>query len=199
MSDKKKQDKRRLKGLTSQSMSMSFFLMRIMGIHNEALAREEITHRELAQIFPNLKRTGYDYILDNPQVVYNGDVILVRDATDAVVPYIIPEHLKNLSDLGMDDVMDNEEWDSISSEDWVTYKEPTPNIQDYDLKSMSIYDLEKLLKIYSQTHQTGNYQKVRREIISRRDSIQGNRMSKAKALHKELKFRHYSDDENDFF
>ena len=37
MSDKKRQDKRRLKGLTSQSMSMSFFLMRIMGIHNEAL------------------------------------------------------------------------------------------------------------------------------------------------------------------
>lgn len=190
MGDKRKNDKKRLKGLTTQSISMTAFLMRILGVHNREIINEELTHQELAKIFPDLKRTSYDHILDDPRLVYSGQVALVRDATNAVIPYIISNQMRHLNDLGMNDVMDSSDWDMVDNQYFMPEeKTETPDIHDYDLKSMSIYDLEQLLKIYSATKQTGNYQIVRREIVSRKDSIQGTRTSRAKVRRKEKKYQ----------
>ncbi len=194
MADKKKDDKRRLKGLKDQAMTMTSFLARFLGIHNPALMQEGLTHRDLAKMFPNLKRTSYAHILDNPQTVYCGEVVLVVDIANEVIPYVVPEELRYLEDMGMSSVMDDDEWLEASPETWTT-ETTLPNINDYNLSSMSTYDLSCLLKIYSHTGQIGNYNKVRRELISRPDSLQATRASKERAKKKTLKFeRHYEED-----
>ncbi len=193
--EKKKADKRKLRGLVNQSMSITSFLVRFLGVHNEALMREEMTHRELLKMFPNLKRTSYAHILDNPQAVYCGEVVLVVDVLNEVIPYVVADELRYLEDMGIESVMDDDEWKEVEPETWTRTSEELPDINDYDLSSMTTYDLSCLLRIYSHTGQVGNYNRVRRELISRPDSIQANKASKEHAKKKTLKFERHYDDE----
>lgn len=183
--DKKKKDKERLQNLNKQAVSMREFLKRFLHVDNDELIEYGLTHNDLRKIFPNLKRTSFDVILDDPSVVYTGEVILVLDASEHVVPYVSKE-LKTLESFGIDDAMDKSEWEK-PPEQWGSPKQDTPNIHDYDLKSMSIYELEILLKLYSYSNQMSSYYTVRREIVSRSDSHQGNKRSKQKSLKKENK------------
>ncbi len=179
MGDKKKSDKRRLRELTEQAIPMSTFLAKIIGIRDRSISAE-LTHKDLLYLLPELERTSYRKILDDPEMVYSGEVVLVLDIANNVVPYIVDRELQSLDEMGISDVIDATSWESIPQEE-------LPNLRDYDLKSMSVYELEKLLAIYHSTNQIGHYEKVRRELISRSDSKQGVRRSKEKALRKEIK------------
>lgn len=180
MGDKRKIDKKRLKELTDQAIPMSTFLSKIMGIRDKSIVGE-LTHKDLSFLLPELERTSYRKILDDPEMVYSGEVVLVIDSARNAVPYVVERKLQPLEEMGISDVIDATVWDDEMP------REEIPNIRDYDLKSMSVYELEQLLAIYQSTHQTGHYEKVRRELVSRSDSKQGVRRSKQKALRKELK------------
>lgn len=182
---KKKSDKRRLRSLERHCVSIQNFLSRILGVKSDELMRANLTHSDLEKLFPNLKKSSFDAILDDPSMIYTGEVVLVQDAAHHIAPYFNTK-MKTLDDYGIDDVIDKKEWEQ-SSETWDKSERKTPNINDYDLSSMSLYELEKLLKIYSKTHQPGNYERVRREIVSRDNSIQGSKQSKQKALKRDNK------------
>ncbi len=183
----KKEDKRRIKGLSNEAITMQQFLNKVLGVQDENLLRAQLTHSDLRTLFPDLKRTSFDHILDDPRMVYSGDIVLVIDNSHKLIPYLVSEQKKNLEDLGINDVMSNEDWTLEPTEEWVKPKTEAPAISDYDLTSMSTYELEQLMRVYSATKQVGNFQKVRRELVSRSDSKRSNKISKAKAKRKEYK------------
>lgn len=183
MGEKKKVDKKRLKKLTEQAIPISTFLAKMLGIRDKNIVGE-LTHKDLSYLLPDLQRTSYRKILDDPEMVYSGEVVLVIDIANNAVPYIVERNLQPLEEMGISDAIDTEVWDEPS-------KTEVPNLKDYDLKSMSIYELEQLLAIYHSTNQIGYYEKVRREITSRSDSKQGVKRSKQKALKKEVKREKY--------
>lgn len=183
---KRKNDRKRLKLLESYAVSISSFLSKFLGLKNEELLQGDLTHKDLMKLFPNLERSSFDAILDDPSMVYTGKVILVQDSMKNFAPYF-NKGVKTLESYGIDDVMDKDEWKQ-NSESWTKEnRNNSPRLQEYDLTSMSIYELEELLQIYSKTHQKGCYEKVRQELLFRKDSRQRSIKSKQKALKRENK------------
>ena len=165
---------------------MACFLKRYLGVIDEELLKMNPTHKELAILCPQLKRSSFACILSSPELVYLGQIILVDDGNGNIVPYIFDEQLKELSSYCM--VEQEQESTNGKSETWNHDKEnELLDIAHYNLDDMSIYELENLAKYYSRTGQERNYRRVIRTIVSRDDSIQASRQSKYKALRKERK------------
>ncbi len=188
-SSKMRKDRQRLSDLSAKSVSMQNFLVRFLGVRDINLLQSCITHKDLKSIFPDLKRTGFDTILDSPELVASGRVILVNDSQN-VVPYSVPSIKLDMSDvLCSDDWQDSEVWDRSSEEKNV-------DINEYDLQSLNIYNLVELMELYARTRQMGCYYAVRRELISRDDSKHATKHSKARALQKDLKRRRRNEEED---
>ena len=191
---KRKIDKKRLKTLESHAVSIQNFLSRFLGLKNSDLMKTELTHSDLMKLFPNLERSSFDAILDDPSMVYTGKVVLVQDSMKNFVPYL-NKGIKTLESYGIDEVMDRDEW-SQDTDTWSKKERSTgPRLQEYDLSSMSIYELHELLKIYSTTNQKGYYEKVRQELLFRKDSRQRSIKSKEKALKRDFKRKKNNDDD----
>lgn len=186
--NKKRKDKKRQEQLENDALSMQCFLVRYLGITDINLVKAGLTHGDLKALFPNLKRTGFNQVLDDPALVKTGEVLLVTDSLHNTVPYV------NQFELDVSDVMDSEEWNK--PETWSNKKESTPNIQSYELQSLTTYELACLLQIYVKSGQNSAYEVVRRELISREDSNHACKKSKAKALRKDLKRAKKYDDED---
>lgn len=182
MSDKKRTDKMRLAGLEKRAVSISGFIKRYLGINDDALLRAELSHGSLSEIFPQLKRSSFDYILDNPCEVYNGSVVLVIDSLGNYAPYIVTNLVEMLDNQGINQVMDETHWGDGSPESWnVTEK------IDYDLSSLSTYELVELMYIHKRAGDISSYNRVKNEVLSREDSARANRQSKQKALRRSAK------------
>ena len=170
--------------LEMSAISMASFFKRYLGIFDEELLRMNPTHKELAILFPNLKRSSFARILSSPELVYLGQIILVDDGNGNIVPYIYDEQLKELGSRCEN--LQEHETDNHNTETWSRSKEIEPlDIAYYDLDEMSIYELENLAKYYSRTGQERNYRRVIRTIVSRDDSIQA--QSEYKVLKKQKK------------
>ncbi len=179
-----KRDKMLQSDLETEAISMASFFKRYLGIFDEELLRLNPTHKELAILFPNLKRSNFDYILSSPELVYLGQIILVEDGNGNIVPYIYDEQLKELGSRCEN--LQEYETDNHNTETWSRSKKIEPlDIAYYDLDEMSIYELENLAKYYSRTGQERNYRRVIRTIVSRDDSIQA--QSEYKVLKKQKK------------
>lgn len=170
--------------LETEAISMASFFKRYLGIFDEELLRMNPTHKELAILFPNLKRSSFAYVLSSPELVYLGKIILVDDGNGNIVPYIYDEQLKKLGSY----CENSQEHGTANhnTETWSRNKEIEPlDIAYYDLDEMSIYELENLAKYYSRTGQERNYRRVIRTIVSRDDSIQA--QNEYKVLKKQKK------------
>ena len=170
--------------LEEKAISINVFIKRCLGCYNDELMRTQLTHRDLVKIFPYLKRTSYDVIMDDPACLYTGDVVAVVDSTATIILY------QNTQKAFLDSeeftqIMDNDTW-SDNSLEWSSDKET--HAQSYDLKTMSTYELSSLMKLYTKTGQWHDYEVVRRELISRDDCARANKKSKRKALVRSLKF-----------
>ena len=197
MGNKKKHDKKKQEILKKESVSIESFLSKFLGVYNVDLMQAHLSHSDLKTLFPNLKRTGFAQVLDDPELVHTGEVVLVSDSLNNVVPYVNNGMFCKLNTFGMGDVMDDSDWNTTELWDKSKEKNSTPDIQDYELKSLSVYELTMLMQVYNKSGQRGNFEIVRRELISREDSNYANKRSKAKALRKEMK-RHHNDDDDEF-
>ena len=179
---KLKQEKQRLSRMATESMSVQSFLSRILGIRDNSILSREITHADLKAMMPKLVRPSFQYILDNPDLVYAGEVLLVEDSHGSVVPYFNPSYLY-------------EEVDYIGT--FVEEKpqqEEIPNIDDFVLSELSNYELQNLLHIYEQHRIRGAYRKVREELVSRKDSRHASHESRERTLRKSRKNERFVED-----
>ena len=174
---KKKQDRAKLNKLCCNKVSITFFLSAIAGLHHPAIYRKELTHKEVKSLFPALKRTSFDYVLDDPESVYTGEIIMVEDALGNVVPYINPDiEEEEMEDVFFDD--DYLELDPV---------EEIPNIDEIDLEELTVYELTQLLRTYNDAGIRGAYRRVHNELMSRNDSKCASTRSKQRVHRKENK------------
>ena len=94
---KKKNSLRNVRNLDATS-----FLKRYYGISHEDI--ENMTHEAMKFLFPQLKRTSFEYVQKNPELVSTGKIILVEDVKHYQVPYFTPS-VSTFDDelLGCDD------------------------------------------------------------------------------------------------
>lgn len=197
MSNKSK-DRKRFRNLKSDNaVSIEFFVKDVLGINNTELLRMGLTHKELKQIIDtmgmgvNVRRTSYDDILTNPEKVMEGNTFIVVDSANKTIPYMVDREFY-LARVNSSQRYDETPYEEISYVDeadttkWDHKPEVTP-ISDYDLKSMSTYELEQVLRNYKKQGQRAWAQVVTRELTSRRDSKSSSKASKSKAKQKEYK------------
>ncbi len=189
-------DKRRLLQLSEQAISVAYFIKHFLGVGDEALMRSGLNHHDLSQIFPDLTRIGWNYVLDNPEDVYIGKVILVKDVEGNIVPYLVSDILKQKCEFLSVNQYGYKVDEFGTSVTWVKVQPSIEDIDKIDLSILSIYELQCLLKEYLKAHKLDWYHVVRRELISRKDSIHGNKESLRKARCRELKLcRRYDEEE----
>lgn len=109
-------------------MSLAKFLTRYEFITGSDL--KNITHEDVKDLFPELKRCSFKYVEKNKQALYSGDVVLVDDG-HKVIPYVVPK------DKDLD-----QEYTEVSMEKVI---EPSIDDSYYDYADMSISDLKILL------------------------------------------------------
>ena len=93
---KLKQDKQRLTRLAEESISIQSFLSRVLGIRDNNILSGPITHSDIKALLPKLVRPSFEYIVDNPSLIYNGEVFLVEDTEGKIVPYFNHMFMKRL-------------------------------------------------------------------------------------------------------
>ncbi len=85
MSKKKKKNSLR----EARTINVQSFLSRFYGIKNEGIAT--MTHQNASSLFPQLRRTSFEFVQKNPELVSTGKIVLVEDATHSQAPYWLPD------------------------------------------------------------------------------------------------------------
>lgn len=56
-------------------------------------------HENIKTLFPDIKRVDFEDIVKNPELVYTGQVVLVKDANNNCIPYVVEKQI----DISLDD------------------------------------------------------------------------------------------------
>ena len=78
------------KMLESSYISLTKFLISYCGLYNEKIHSAKISHQDVKELMPHIKRVSFENLLDNTNDFYMGKVIAVKDCHGNVVPYINP-------------------------------------------------------------------------------------------------------------
>jgi len=191
---KLKQNKIKLARLAEESITVESFLVNYLGIRDNNTLSNQISHKDIKALIPHLVRPSFDYIIEFPDLVYNGEVILVEDSYGSVVPYFNPLFLREKKDgefeeLTKEAILERPKDDMDFIGEFVEEKpqEEIPNINDIDITKLSNYELKKLLHVYESHGIISAYRKVRNELIYRKDSRHSSKESKERVLRKSLK------------
>ena len=169
-----KKDKMRLERLYEEGITMQFFLTQYLGVRDKHFLSGNITHTDIKTLFPRLVRTSFEYAVNNADKIYSGDLLLVIDSLGRAVPYINPNYVYEEKDYFGEYIKEE-------------FKEEIPDINDFDLLTLSNYELEHLLHIYSKYNLRGAYRRVHDELVSRKNSHHASNESKERSLRKERK------------
>lgn len=175
--------KRQLKVLEKQAVSLAYFMRTYLGINDDTLLRETGTHKFLCELFSDLQRESFKYILDNPRSVLRGDVVLVVDQQNNCIPYFVKDLKEKMEEQGLNQVMDFEDWDNES----ISWNESGNSERDYDLDSLTTYQLLELMYDFKKRKDMEGYNEIKALVREREDNGRENRLSKRKALQKAYK------------
>ena len=134
--------------MKSQELSLSKFLSRYSYLKGADLIK--VTHKEVAYLFPELRRSSFDEIKKNPELLFTGKVVIVNDGKKSI-PYYVPQ----LSNDDIDCLDFNRE----------AIKEREIDDSVYDYTNMSIYELRCLLERKFNSYRNQNC--ARRELNRR--------------------------------
>ena len=168
-----KRNKKLLKCLQKNNcIDLNTFLMCYCGVWNDVLLVNKVTHSDIKFLFPDLKKVSFDFVLKNLKDVYTGNIILVKDSNNNVVPYINPK---------LEDIFDIE----------VNYERYDTNIEEdafdrvVELEGLSSYELIQLAKKYREKKRMKEYRKVCRLIKAiKEDNIEEFHKKKEKIIMK---------------
>ena len=112
----------------SNVISLSKFLARYANLTGKDLVN--LTHDEVKVLFPQIKRTSFDYVDEHQDEMASGKVALVSDGKK-VVPYFVPEY-----------DFEHDVTEVVRPKDEPIKRDDT----DYDYTKLSIYELRTLLR-----------------------------------------------------
>ena len=130
-----------------ETITLPKFLSRTLGLEGKNLKR--ITHLDVKELFPNLKRSSFEYVNKYPEDLANGKIMMVSDGK-SVIPYYVPEITRGLVTQ------------EVNMEFTPTKKKEYEN---HDYTSMSIYELKQLLNTKFNSYK--NSREARKELESR--------------------------------
>jgi hypothetical protein len=85
-------NKKSNKGIEAFSaVTSQYFLEKYCGVLDGDLTAS-MTHDEIKKLMPRVQRTSFDHVRKNPELV-NTEIIIVRDPTHKLIPYIRPVEL----------------------------------------------------------------------------------------------------------
>ena len=67
------------KELRKNSVTLTKFLISYCGINESKLKDSKISHKDLKELMPNLKRVSFEWLMDNKGLVDVGNIIPVID------------------------------------------------------------------------------------------------------------------------
>lgn len=82
--------KRLKKDLEKNCISLTKFLINYCGIYHKDIHDMKISHQDVKELMPGLKRVSFESLLENKDSFYIGDIIPVRDSYGNIVPYENP-------------------------------------------------------------------------------------------------------------
>ena len=140
--------------MKKNSISLKKFLIVYCGLYNENMVNSNLSHKDIKILLPEIRRISFEKLVSNRYMLYNGEVIAVKDSNDSVLPYINPK-LKIDEISYYDCECDQRIEDVIPS-----------NIED-----LNIYSLEKLLKESKDNKDLVSLKKVRNIILQRTSRV----------------------------
>ncbi len=72
-----------------RNINVQSFLERYYGISHEGISK--MTHKTATSFFPQLRRTSFEFVQKNPELVSTGKIIMVEDAEHFEAPYWMPD------------------------------------------------------------------------------------------------------------
>ena len=133
--------------MKKNEMSLAKFLSRYLLIGGIDL--KKLTHEDVKSLFPNIKRSSFKRINQNPNLLYSGRVVLVNDGK-STIPYYIPDELETSNDYIEFVMCETKEY---HEEEY------------YDFMSMTNYELKKLLE--NKLNSRKNRMKAKKELEDR--------------------------------
>lgn len=130
-----------------ETITLSKFLSRTLGLEGKDLKR--ITHLDVKELFPNLKRSTFKHVERCPEELKTGKIIMVSDGK-SIVPYYVPRLKTRFEEQRV-----KIEFDEVEE---IVDKE-------YDYASMTIYELKQLLNRKFNTYK--NSREARKELEKR--------------------------------
>lgn len=130
-----------------ETITLSKFLSRTLGLGGSDL--KKISHLDAKILFPQLKRSTFEYVNKHPEEIIRGKILMVSDGR-TVIPYYVPT-LETKLDF---------------YEVKIEREEPRKiNDERYDYTAMSIYELKQLLNTRFNSYR--NSREARRELEKR--------------------------------
>lgn len=122
------------------------------------------THDDLKRLLPELQRVSFTTANSNSELLYTGELILIRDCKNNVVPYINP--FRN----GYDNI--------VAIEEELTKQTVKKKDEKFDVKKISNYKLKVYLRMCKNSHNVGKYKVCR--LLKQEISLRGITTSGAK-------------------
>lgn len=139
--------------LESKCISLTKFLINYCGIYNENIHNIKISHKDIKELVPNLKRVSFDSLLRNKTGFYTGDIIAVKDSFGNVIPYLNPMiEINEILNFDCKEIKEN----SVSEE----------KLND----NLCAYELAKLCKYFKLHNKLKQYRDVRKLLEQEKDN-----------------------------
>ena len=132
------------KNKNSECISINKFLRIYYGITDEGLLTQNISHKALKHLIPDLKRLSFDYSYKNQNLIASGNIVLVMDCNGNVIPYETPQAVEDIGDI---EILSNE----------TTSKEEKAIDEIISTDNLSLYELSELCKKYKKDHKIKEY------------------------------------------
>lgn len=132
------------KELQDRCISLTKFLINYCGIYNEEIHNIKISHQDIKELMPEIKRVSFESLLGNKSSFYTGSIISVKDCYGNVVPYVNP----------MLEIEVTVEIDCELNEEKFSLEEVVID------ENLSNYELVKLCRILKEHHKQKEYREA---------------------------------------
>ena len=155
--------------LESSCISLQKFLINYCGIYNEKFHNMRISHQDIKELLPDLKRVSFESLLKDKNAIYTGDIIPVKDGFNNVVPYKNPMMV----------------YEELVEFDCEADKEEKVITMEAINENLSVYQLSELCK-YFKTHNRMKEYRAAYKILKRKKDQENNKHNKVKTKKKEM-------------
>ena len=161
MNQKDKQLLRQLEN--NNSITLRSFLVSHCCIWKKELFNNKLSHDDIKCLFPYLKRASFGYVLSNIRDVYIGNILLVKDSYNNVVPYFKPK-LNEITDIDINEIKCIDENDANENDSIIVD----------DIENLTLYELIELRRKYKTQNRIVEYRRISK-IIRKNSEVTSNR------------------------